>query len=305
MKRWIVVFLMLAVGAAWAADSQPAKAKAGEGKAGKAKAGKAKSAEAKAGEAAEGKEAKKPELGFSDTPMLPGQKWHVHDVARPQPPVVAPGTCSTQEAPGKAPSDAVVLFDGKDLSKWEMDKGGPAQWKVENGYVEAVPKLGGIRSKETFGDCQLHIEWLVPEGTQGQSQGRGNSGVFLMGLYEIQVLDSYNNPTYADGGAGAIYGQWPPLVNPCRPQGQWQTYDVVWIAPRFDGEKLVSPARETLFFNGVVVHHDDVLNGPTAHKKALPYKPQPPTGPIALQAHGNPVRYRNIWVRPLKGHDEP
>jgi hypothetical protein len=178
------------------------------------------------------------QLGYEDTPFLPGQKWRVHDSKRPQPPVVTPASI-----PGNPPSDAVVLFDGKDLSKWRSAwTGGPARWKVENGYMEIVPGTGDIQTVEEFGDCQLHIEWMIPEDVKGSGQGRGNSGIFLMGRYEIQVLDSYENQTYADGMAAAIYGQYPPLVNACRKPGEWQTYDIIWIAPRFRGRKI-GPSR--------------------------------------------------------------
>jgi hypothetical protein len=239
-------------------------------------------------------------LGYDDTPVIPGQKWKVHESARPQPRIVAPGS-----GPGGPPSDAVVLFDGKDLSGWEREKdGGPAGWKVEKGYMEVAAKAGGIRTKKHFGDCQLHLEWAAPAEVEGDSQGRGNSGVFLMGRYEIQVLDCYQNPTYADGTTAAIYGQFPPLVNACRKPGEWQTYDIVWIGPKFAGAKLLSPARVTVFHNGVLAHHAATLIGPTTHRKVLPYEAHPPTGPLALQDHGNPVRFRNIWYRPLKGYDE-
>jgi hypothetical protein len=242
--------------------------------------------------------------GYDDTEQVPGQKWRVHDNERPLPRVVQPPTESSQQAPGAPPSDAVVLFDGADLSGWVGDDGSPAAWKVENGYMEVVPKSGSISSKAHFGDCQLHLEWAAPAEVVGDSQGRGNSGVFLMGRYEIQVLDSYDNPTYADGGAAGVYGQYPPLVNACRKPGEWQTYDIVWIAPRFDGEELATPARLTLLHNGLVVHHDVSLTGPTTHRKVLQYEAHPATGPLGLQDHGNPVRYRNIWYRPLKGYDE-
>ncbi len=238
--------------------------------------------------------------GYDDTPLLSGQKWKVHDKERPQPRIVDPG--ATDADP---PSDAMVLFGGTDLSGWvHQNDGRPAEWKVENGYMEVVPKTGGIRTKEEFGDCQLHLEWAAPEEVVGESQGRGNSGVFLMGKYEIQVLDCYENPTYADGTAAAVYGEFPPLVNACRPPGAWQSYDIVWIAPRFEGEKLASPARVTVFHNAVVVHHDVELTGPTSHRKILPWEPHPAACPLALQDHGNPVRFRNIWYRPLKGYDE-
>ena len=240
--------------------------------------------------------------GYNDTPMLPGSAYRVHDKERPQPPVVAPGTASTQKEPGTAPADAVILFDGTDLSKW-TGKGDKANWKVENGYMEVVPGAGGITTREHFGDCQLHVEWAAPARVKGTGQGNGNSGVFPMGRYEIQILDSYQSITYADGLAGGIYGQFPPLVNACRKPGEWQTYDIVWRAPRFDGEKLQEPARLTLFHNGVLVHHDQELVGPTTHRNVLPYKAHAEVGPLALQDHGHLVRFRNIWCRPVRGYD--
>ncbi|MBD3183060.1 DUF1080 domain-containing protein [Candidatus Poribacteria bacterium] len=243
-------------------------------------------------------------IGYDDTPMLPDSKWHVHDGKRPQPRVVTPGTCSTQETPGKAPSDAVVLFDGKDTSKWVGKDGGPVQWKVENGYME-VTRTGNIQTKEHFGDCQLHIEWAAPAEVKGESQGRGNSGVFLIGKYEIQVLDGYDNITYADGITASVYGEYPPLVNACRKPGEWQTYDIVFEAPLYEDDKLVKPAYATVFHNGVVVHNRVELLGPTGHRNLPNYDtPHGPEGPLMLQDHGDPVRYRNIWIRPLKGYDE-
>jgi len=239
------------------------------------------------------------QLGYEDTPFLPGQKWRVHDSKRPQPPVVAPASI-----PGNPPSDAIILFDGKDLSKWRSAwTGGPARWKVENGYMEIVPGTGDIQTVEEFGDCQLHIEWMIPEDVKGSGQGRGNSGIFLMGRYEIQVLDSYENQTYADGMAAAIYGQYPPLVNACRKPGEWQTYDIIWIAPRFEGEKLVRPGYLTLIHNGVVVHYHTPIMGLTRHRRFPTYQPHPPVGPLRIQDHGFRVRFRNIWYRPLKGYD--
>ncbi|MEW5900336.1 MAG: DUF1080 domain-containing protein [Acidobacteriota bacterium] len=199
-----------------------------------------------------------------------------------------------------APSDAVVLFDGKDLSQWEDGKAGPAKWKVESGYMEVVAKTGSIRTKRGFGDCQLHVEWATPAAVSGEGQGRGNSGVFLMDIYEVQVLDSYENQTYADGMAAAIYGQYPPLVNACRKPGEWQSFDINFHRPRFDAEgKAVSPARMTVFHNGVLVHDNVELTGPTAHKARPPYKAHADKLPISLQDHGNPTRYRNIWLREL------
>ena len=239
------------------------------------------------------------DLGFKDTPILPGLKWHVHDPDRPHPPVVTPGA-----TPGGAPSDATILFDGKDLSKWRQKNGKDATWKVENGYFEVTPRSGDMVTRDKFGDCQLHVEWSEPPDIRGTSQNRGNSGVYLMSLYEVQVLDSYNNLTYADGQAGAIYGQWPPLVNPMRKPGEWNTYDIVFEGPRFEGEKLVKPAYLTLFFNGVVVHNRKELNGPTEYRIILPYKRHDPEAPLLLQNHGSAVRYRNIWIRPLHQYDQ-
>ena len=228
-------------------------------------------------------------------------KWKIHDPDRPVPPVIDSGTASTQDSPGHPPSDAVVLFDGKDLSKWTHKDGSAAKWKVENGYFEVVPKTGYIYTREAFGDCQLHLEFAEPTPPKGEDQDRGNSGVFLQGLYETQVLDSYQSKTYADGQAGAIYGQYPPLVNASRPPGQWQTYDIVFHGPRFakDG-KLLRPAHETVFHNGVLVQDNVELSGPTAHGERPPYKAQAEKLPLALQDHNHPVRYRNIWIRELK-----
>lgn len=167
-------------------------------------------------------------IGYYDTPVIPGSTYKVHDGARPQPRVVRPGTVSTPEKPGERPSDAVALFDGTgDLGGWEAQKGGPAGWKVEDGSLHVVPGTGDIQTREQFGDCQLHLEFAAPSVVKGDSQGRGNSGVFLMGRYEIQVLDCFQNPTYADGTTGAIYGQYPPLVNACRPPGEWQVYEII------------------------------------------------------------------------------
>lgn len=236
------------------------------------------------------------------TEAQPDPQWKVHDAARPQPPGVNPGTPSTLDRPGQAPSDAIVLFDGRDLSAWCSLDGSPAKWVVRDGAMECVKDSGYIRTLQNFGDCQLHIEWAAPVPPQGQSQGRGNSGVFLMGLYEVQVLDSFNNRTYADGAAGAVYGQYPPLVNPTRPPGQWQSYDIIFTRPRFDAQgKLLSPAYLTVLFNGVLVQNHVALTGPTAWMTREPYRPHPDKLPLALQDHGNPVRFRNVWVRDLEG----
>jgi hypothetical protein len=228
-------------------------------------------------------------------------KWKIHDRNRPLPPVVDPGTASTPDVPGRAPSDAVILFDGKDLSKWAHKDGSAAKWKVANGYAEVVAKTGYIYSRQAFGDCQLHVEFAEPLPPKGTDQERGNSGVFLMGLYEIQVLDSFENKTYADGQAAAVYGQYPPLVNASRPPGKWQSYDIVFHGPRFDASgKLLRPARVTVFHNGVLAQDNVMLTGPTEHGERPPYKPTPEKLPLALQDHGDPVRYRNIWIRELK-----
>lgn len=228
--------------------------------------------------------------------------WPVHDLERPQPPIVTSGSFGTEDAPGKPPSDAIVLFDGTDLSAWKTSKdGSPAGWKVENGYMEVVKGTGGIETKRAFGDIQLHVEFRTPTPPKGESQERGNSGVFLMGRYEVQVLDSYENETYPDGQAAALYGQYPPLVNAARPPGVWQVYDIGFEAPRFDASgKVVTPARATVFHNGVLVQHASELIGPTAHKKRPPYEAHPDKLPIGLQDHSNPTRFRNIWVRELQ-----
>ena len=238
-----------------------------------------------------------------ELPLIPGSSYRVNDPDRPQPRIVGPGTESSQDAPGGAPSDAVILFDGSGLSNWS-GADGEARWKVENGYMEVAAGTGSIRTREHFGDCQLHLEWAAPAEVRGESQGRGNSGVFLMGIYEIQVLDCHDNPTYADGAAAAIYGLCPPLVNACRKPGEWQTFDIVWLGPRFEGSAVARPARVTVFHNGVLVHHDRELSGQTANRRVVPYEPHPEVGPLELQDHNDPVRYRNIWYRPLTGYDE-
>jgi hypothetical protein len=239
--------------------------------------------------------------GYDDTPYLPGQQWRVHDIKRPQPPTVTPG-----EVCGKPPFDAIVLFDGQDLSQW-AGRGRGAQrgqitepgWKVENGYMEVVSGSGDVMTRERFGDCQLHIEWAAPAEIDGSGQWRGNSGVLLMSRYEIQVLDSWENPTYADGMAAAIYGQFPPLVNASRKRGEWQSYDIVFEAPRFEGDKLVKPAYVTVLHNGVLVHHRQEIIGRMAHRVVGTYAPHGPEEPLALQNHDTRVRYRNIWIRRL------
>ena len=247
--------------------------------------------------------------GYKDTPMLPGDKWHVHDSDRPQPTLVTPGSFSSQEKPGKPPSDAIVLFDGSDLSKWRDGKGEASGWKLEDGTMVVPPKGtangGDIWTKEEFGDVQLHVEFRTPNPPKGDSQGRSNSGVFLFGLYEFQVLDSYDNPTYADGSAASLYGQNPPLVNASRKPGDWQVYDIIFTAPRFKDGQVETPAFVTAFHNGVLVHNHTAYLGASGHRSLAKYSPHGPKGPIKLQDHGDPIRFRNIWVRPIKGYDEP
>jgi hypothetical protein len=246
---------------------------------------------------------KEPNLGYDNTPILPSG-WRVHDIARPQPEVVTPAA-----QVGQAPSDAIVLFDGSDLTSWAGSKQenpkkkkfnptGEALWLVENDYMQCTP-TGDLYTKQAFGDCQLHIEWQSENPPNGDSQGRGNSGVFMMGMYETQVLDCFENRTYADGGAGCVYGQTPPLVNACHKPGEWQTYDIIFQAPRFKGGALVKPAYITVLLNGILVQHKTEILGPTSHKKLPVYKAHAEKLPIKLQDHNNPTRFRNIWIREL------
>lgn len=242
-----------------------------------------------------------PNTGYSDTPVIPKQTWKVHDIARPAPPMVTPGA-----KPGDPPSDAIVLFDGKDLSKWQgSSKGklGDPKWTVKDGYMYAEKGSGDLVSKESFGDAQYHVEWASPVVIDGASQWRGNSGFIIQKRYEIQVLDSWNNPTYADGQAASIYGQWPPMVNVSRKPGEWQYYDIAWEAPRFEGGKMVKPPYVTVFHNGVLVHHHQELIGQMAHRAVRPFEEHPYEQPLALQDHDTRTRFRNIWVRKLKGYD--
>jgi hypothetical protein len=254
---------------------------------------------------------------FAGSPVgdpLPGQKWLVHDHSRPQPRKVTPGHPIPTMS---APSDAIVLFDGKDLSKWSAAtfggrRGGNApatpppptepQWRIVDGHAEM---RGGIVTKESFGDIQLHLEWTTPpvDDPNRVGQQRGNSGVVFMGRYEVQILSGYDNITYADGGAGAIYGVYPPMVNPCLPDGQWNTFDSVFEAPKFDGDKVVKPAYLTLFFNGIMVHNRAQFLGSTAREPIASYTPHAPELPFSLQGHVGPVWYRNIWVRRILGYD--
>lgn len=224
--------------------------------------------------------------------------WPQHALDRPQPVVVAPAAI---QPPVPPPTDAVVLFDGRSVAAWQSadSSGGPARWRISNRAMEVVPGVGAIRTRRSFGDVQLHVEWMSPLPATGTGQDRGNSGVFLMGQYEVQILDSWRSATYPDGQAGAVYGQSPPLVNASRPPGRWQSFDIIFRHPEFDGERLTVPARMTVFHNGLLVQEDVVLQGPTSHQQRAPYVAHPARLPITLQDHGHRVRFRNIWVREL------
>jgi len=233
-------------------------------------------------------------FGYKTTPVQPWSGFHVHDPDRPEPPKVTPGEPSTRDKTGTAPSDATVLFDGRDLSQWQ-----PSDWKVEDGDLVAIQ--GRLISKEEFGDCQLHVEWLVPTEPAEGITNRGNNGLFLLGTIEVQIFDSYTTKIYPDGQAAAIYAQTPPMVNACRKPGEWQTFDIVFSAPEFDDDgKVVEPARITMFHNGVLVHNNQEIYGHTPHIRLASYESVKPKGPIAFGAHHCPVRFRNIWIRPLQ-----
>ena len=240
-------------------------------------------------------------LPFYGDPPDDHHPWAIHDQNRPKPKVVTPGTFSTPEQPGQPPSDAIILFDGKDLSNWEADKpeGGPSKWIVKDGAMECTPGSGQIRTKDKFGDCQLHIEWAAPKDVKGDSQGRGNSGIYLEGICEIQVLDCYDNPTYADGAAGSVYGVNPPAANPLNPPGQFQVVDILFRRPIYEGDKCMDPGYVTVFLNGVLVQDHTQLEGSTGHMKRTKPGAFPDKGPLKLQDHGNPVRFRNVWYREL------
>lgn len=231
-------------------------------------------------------------------------RWKQHEMDRPRPQAVTPATLDLPLAP---PQDANVLFDGTDLSQWAAPDGSPAPWKVENGYFEVTPGGGAIQTKGEYGDIQLHVEWASPETPRGTGQDRGNSGILLMGgRYEVQVLDSYNAETYADGQAAALYGQYPPLFNASLPPGQWQAYDIYFRRPRFaDDSTVAEPARLTVVHNGILVQNNEELEGQTAWLKTLPYEVHPDAGPIQLQDHGSPVRFRNIWLREMPERPVP
>jgi len=235
-------------------------------------------------------------FGYKDTPKLPWCDWLVHDPDRPAPKRVEPGPAG---APVPPPADAVVLFSGRNLDAWQTPHG----WNIEDGFLVSRRKELGrgseLRSRESFGDVQVHLEWLPPEDFKGPWFNQGNNGVLLMGLYEIQIFDSYNVKIYPDGACGAIYGQTPPLVEATRPPGQWQTYDIIFYAPRFAGGKLAAPARVTVLLNGVLVQHNQEIYGETVHRKLPAYTQQAGSGPLTLGGHGCPIQFRNIWARRL------
>ncbi len=243
---------------------------------------------------------KEPPVQWVETPT---GRWMVHDEARPAPPVVMPGACG-QETPVAPPGDAIVLFDGKDLTNWTDVKGQPSKWNIRDGYMESVKGAGYVRTKQEFGSAQVHVEFATPSHVIGKGQGRGNSGVFLQGMYEVQVLDSFENATYPDGQCGALYGRAVPLVNAsCRP-GQWQTYDIVYHRPEFDASgKVAKPAVFTVFHNGILIHDHVALDGGTnwiGPHAVTDYAPHGDKGPLMFQDHSNPVRFRNVWIRELK-----
>lgn len=237
-------------------------------------------------------------IGYTNMAEIPGTAWRIHDAARPHPRVVTPGATAAD-----APADAIVLFGGKDLASWVHTRQGqrvPAEWPVRDGYFETGAGTGSIMTRENFGDVQLHLEFATPAVATGRSQGRGNSGVIFMGRYEVQVLDSFENLTYADGQAASIYGEYPPLVNVARRPGEWQTYDIIFEAPQFKGTTLVKPAYVTVIWNGVLVHHRRPVMGATSATMTVhAYTPHEAELPLTLQDHSNPVRYRNVWIRKL------
>jgi hypothetical protein len=260
-RLWYLVFIVFGVGSTVVAGADLVKAKDGSGY-----------------------------FGYKDTPKLPWCEWLVHDPDRPAPKRVEPGPAAAAVTP---PADAVVLFGGKDATAWLT----PNDWKIEDGCLVA----GDVKltTHDQFGDIQLHLEWMSPANFNGPWSNQGNNGVFLMGRYEIQIFDSYNVKIYPDGACGAIYGQTPPRVEATRPPGQWQSYDIVFLAPRFVDGKLAKPARVTVFLNGILVHHDEEIRGDTGHRLLPTYKDKVSAGPLALGGHGCPVRFRNIWLRRL------
>ncbi len=246
-------------------------------------------------ELAQGKS--QPEVfGYKDTPKLPWCDYLKHDPDRPLPPVVEPGE---ERPPAPAPSDSIVLFDGGSLDSWQ-----PSTWLVQDGHAQVTS--GDLVTRESFGDCQLHLEWMTPNPPVGGRMNRGNSGVLFMSQYELQIFDSYQageaaktEKIYPDGQAAAVYGETPPLVNSCRRPGEWQTFDAVFTAPVFEDGRLVKPATLTVFHNGVLVHLNTTIHGMMAHREISPYKPHAAAMPLTIQGHSNPLRFRNIWIQPL------
>ena len=234
--------------------------------------------------------------GYDDGPFLPDSPWRVHDRNRPQPPIVLPGTGDLGATP---PGDALALFDGKNLDEWSQRDGKPIDQGLDDGTIDVL-KTGNIQTRRQFGDCQVHLEWKTPSEPENRMNW-GNSGVFMMGVFEIQILESHDSYVYADGNAGAIYGQFPPLVNPARPAGEWQSFDIFFTAPVFEGDKMVSPAHVTVVYNGVVVQNHQAILGAVAHRALPGPYPKATKGPITLQDHKSSVQFRNIWIRPLDG----
>ena len=228
---------------------------------------------------------------YGDTPDAK-HAWAVHDNNRPRPPIITAD-------PGKTPSDAVVLFDGSSLDAWLDKDGKPCRWAIIDGAMQVVPGTGEVQTKASFGDCQLHIEFATPTKVEGSSQGRGNSGVFPMGMHEIQVLDCFDNDTYPDGQCSSVYAENPPLVNACRKPGEWQTYDIVFHQPIWDGETLKHPGTVTVIHNGVLTQDNWEFEGLSTHCQRRPLKPYATKLPLKLQDHNNPMRFRNIWIREI------
>lgn len=235
--------------------------------------------------------------------QVPRGRWKQHSMVRPKPPVVAAQGIAT---PRPAPADAVVLFGGDSLAQWVTDTGEPAAWTVGDGFFEVTPNAGAILTRESFGDVQLHIEWASPSPAAGVGQDRGNSGVFLMGRYEIQILDTFQADTYADGQTGAVYGEAPPLFNASLPPGAWQAFDIIFRGPQFSADgTLLAPAVVTVLHNGIAVQNNEQVVGPTSWLNTLAYQSHPREAPIRLQDHGQAVRFRNIWARRLPARLEP
>lgn len=228
--------------------------------------------------------------GYRDTPVMPWCGFRVHDPDRPAPKRVK--VSPAPDRPAAPPSDAIVLFDGKDLSKWEK-----SDWKVIDNQLEAGNQE--LATKESFGDCQLHIEWMGPVNFKGPWYNQGNNGVNLLGVYEIQIFDSWNEKIYPDGMSGAVYGQTPPMVNACLPPGEWQAFDILFTAPVFEDQKLIKPARVTVLYNGVLVQLNQEIYGEAVHRRLPEYNQKLSKAPLTLGGHGCPVRFRNIWIRPL------